>query len=123
MLIANASIINRPLDGRKSSHPFPVHKIKALSRTGRLPPTEEETSGTCPYGRWEAPFPELGGAGCGSETGMDKDIKIPRHQLPGVEKEPNIRALAGGPFSRSKPRPPDVVCLGGECAADSSKAA
>lgn len=90
MLIANASIINRPLDGRKSSHPSSIHKIKTLSKTGRLPPAEEETSGTGPCGRWKAPFPELGGVGCGSEMRMDKDIKIPRHQLPSVEKEPDI---------------------------------
>ena len=110
------------MDGRRSSHPSSIHRMKTLSRSGRLPSAEAGTSGTCPCGRWRLPF--LGwrrGAGYASVVGIDSNIKTPRYQLPGAEKGPECLGLAGGPSSRSGPCPLDALCLGGECAVDVSE--
>lgn len=104
MLIANAaSIINGPLDGRKSSHPSSIHRRKILSRTGSSLQQKRKPQGPAlveggglPFLGWEV------GEVCGGEMKIDKDMKIPRHQLPSVEKEPKHLGLSRCPFLKVK---------------------
>lgn len=85
MLTAKAaSIINRPLDGRRCSHLSSIHRVETLSRTGRLPPPQAGTSGTGPCGR--APFPGLRGMDCVEVRWGWIRMLDTRHQLPGAEK-------------------------------------
>lgn len=67
MLIADAaSIMKRPLGGRKSSHLTPILRKKMLSRIGRRSPGQGEGSPFC-------------GVQCawGREAGMDEDTERP----------------------------------------------
>ena len=120
MLIANAaSIINRPLDGRKSSHPSSSHKMRTLSRTGRLPFAEARTSGTPPPRplpwevegslAWVVQGP--GGMSCAGEMGIDNNIKLPRHQLLGLGKGPKYLSLGKWPFLKVTVKASDPLLL------------